>query len=205
MLSKAHPEAIAIPSATNQAQILVFESVTSGGFGKRLTLEEGAVLELGRYDHVPLPSDPPVTSDDMAKSESTTDVVTVSSPANDANAQTRQTRRRFTQFNFRKRSSARSVLGPALAVVDADPNSAQDAKKDKDKDEQEGVRVIIRLVALDEQGTELASPNEQTTFLHIVHLGAKPTEPIGEDGEVEDNRPWVVKVVKREATVSESQ
>ncbi|KAF9447753.1 hypothetical protein P691DRAFT_775912 [Macrolepiota fuliginosa MF-IS2] len=202
VLSKAHPEAIAIPSATNQAQILVFESVTSGGFGKRLTLEEGALLELGRYDHVPIPPEPPISSsDDLGKSESATDVTVIPSAPNDTNTTTRQQRRRFTQFHFRKRSNNRSVAGPALAVVDADPNQAHDVKKDKTQEEQEGIRVLIRLVALDEQGTELASPNEQTTFLHIVRLGAKPTEPTGEDGEVDDNRPWVVKVVKREATI----
>ena len=71
--------------------------------------------------------------------------------------------------------------------------------KHKDDD---GVKVTIRLVALDEQETELASPNEQTTYLHIVRFGAKPeVKEEGEKDKVEDSRPWVVKVVKREATV----
>ncbi|KXN85823.1 hypothetical protein AN958_10709 [Leucoagaricus sp. SymC.cos] len=206
VLSNNHPEAAAIPSASNQAEILVFESITSGGFGKRLALEEGALLELGRYDHTPeshtsntsnLPEEP------VLKSESNTELAS-SSPSTDPANGNRSNRRRFTQFHFRKRSSNRSVAGPALAVVDADPQTTQDnaTKKEKDKEEEEGVRVIIRLAALDEQGTELASPNEQTTFLHIVRLGAKATaESSPEMGEAEDHRPWVVKVVKREATI----
>lgn len=201
-MSKTHPEAVAIPSASNQAQILIFESVTSGGFGKRLTIEEGALLELGRYDHVPEATTQPDSPEEPAKSESASDVAAVSSAPNDTAASNRQTRRRFTQFHFRKRSTNRSVSGPALAVVDADPNTNHETKKDKDKDDQEGVRVIIRLAALDEQGTELVSPNEQTTFLHIVRVGAKSAESPSEDAEVDDNKPWVVKVVKREAAVS---
>ncbi|KAJ3556793.1 hypothetical protein NP233_g11902 [Leucocoprinus birnbaumii] len=71
------------------------------------------------------------------------------------------------------------------------------------KEEEEGVRVIIRLAALDEQGTELASPNEQTTFLHIVRLGNKTEQqtPAEDGSEADDHRPWVVRVVKREATI----
>lgn len=223
VLSKTHPEAASVPSASNQAQILVFETVTSGGFAKRLTLDEGALLELGRYDHTPV-SHP--AEDHQAKSDSTPEEATATSSGAGAggngdaagtNTANRSNRRnRFTHFHFRKRSTNRSVAGPALAVVDADPQpgAAQDSgpakKETKDnnnnKEEEEGVRVIIRLAALDEQGTELASPNEQTTFLHIVRLGAKPTEqpsaPSGEDAaEVDDHRPWVVKVVKREATI----
>jgi len=200
VLSKTHPEAASVPSATSQVQILVFETVTSGGFGKRLTLEEGAVLELGRYDNVPQSPGPP-PSDDPGKSESTVDVPITATLAPDSTATSHRHSRRL--FNFRKRTSGRSAAGPALAVVDADPNgTAQDAKKDKDKEDQEGVRVLIRLAALDEQGTELACPNEQTTFLHILRLDPKSPECLGEDNDADDKRPWVVKVVKREATVS---
>lgn len=41
----------------------------------------------------------------------------------------------------------------------------------------------------------LASKNSQTTYLHIVRLGSSP-EP-----GTSDTRPWVVRVVKREATI----
>jgi hypothetical protein len=159
----------------------------------------------------------PDTPDDLPKSESTPDLAsaTPGGPAsasnNRNNNNNNNTRRRFAPgFHFRKRSNNRSVSGPALAVVDADPQpvTTQESnnnpavavgnKKDTNKTEKEdeGVRVIIRLAALDEQGTELASPNEQTTFLHIVRLG-----PPSEDPDAEDNRPWVVKVAKREATI----
>jgi hypothetical protein len=199
VLSKTHPEAVSIPSATNQAQILVFESVTSGGFGKRLTLDESAVLELGRYDHVAETAAAAHEHEEQAKAEVALETPAVSSDTTPSNRQ----RRRFSHFPFRRRTTSRSVAGPALAVVDNDPNATgNETKKDKDKGDLEGVRVIIRLAALDEQGTELMSPNEQTTFLHIVRLGAKAAEPATEIADADDSKPWIVKVVKREATVS---
>jgi hypothetical protein len=89
-----------------------------------------------------------------------------------------------------------------LAVVDAEPVVAQEGKpKDGKEDAEEGVKVTIRLAALDEQGTELVSPNEQITYLHIVRFGQQSTD-VPEGGDTaSDARPWVVKVVKREATV----
>ncbi|HEV7737628.1 MAG TPA: hypothetical protein VGO47_09705 [Chlamydiales bacterium] len=41
----------------------------------------------------------------------------------------------------------------------------------------------------------LTSLNSQTTYLHIVRVGAVPPPP------ALDTRPWVVRVVKREATI----
>jgi len=139
-------------------------------------------------------------------------------------------RRKFAPFHFRKKApQGRSVAGPALAVVDmgqvepaangheeggvigeqeqgpvgADGAAAADntrTGRSKDKDEGKGVKVMIRLAALDEMGTELMSPNEQVTYLHVVRFGAKDLAV--EEGSADDTRPWVVKVVKREATVS---
>lgn len=87
--------------------------------------------------------------------------------------------------------------------MDAEPVPALDSNKSKEgKEEEDGIRVIIRLAALDEQGTELISPNEQLTYLHVVRFGTKSTPSEEASEEVEDVRPWVVKVVKREATVS---
>ena len=102
-------------------------------------------------------------------------------PENQDNAR----KRRFTGLNFRRRTQNHSVSGPALAVLDNDATAASE----------EGVRIAIRLVALDELGKELSSVNRQMTYLHVIRFGSPVT-----DGE--DNRPWVVKVVKREATAS---
>lgn len=120
------------------------------------------------------------------------------------------------------------VTGPALAVVDEQtvaPNAvsvniasaARDAmSRDRNlkrrDDEESGVKIVIRLSALDANGKALASRNEQTTYLHIVRFGPKPISPptavaLAADDrsqaepEIEDTRPWVVKVVKREARV----
>ena len=60
---------------------------------------------------------------------------------------------------------------------------------------------MIKLVALDEKGEELRCANEQTTYLHVVRIGEVHAHGEGEEEGEEDMRPWVVKVVKREATV----
>jgi hypothetical protein len=189
LLSPGHPQA---ESTTSRSRILVFETVVGGGFSKILKLEEGATLELGQFEHNPLkvpPKIPPTISENQVPSD-----VDLSNSSN-GTAQTSQPRRRFSHFPFRKRTQNRSVSGPALAVVDADTSSPPKGKESP-KENEEGVKVSIRLAALDEQGTELASPNEQVTYLQVVRFGPAPG-----DGE-EDTRPWVVKVVKREATVS---
>ena len=196
-LPKNHPDAPSTSSISLLSKLLVFETVVDGGFSNHLTLEEGALLELGRFENpqlVPdttLPSipEPAVTSGDTASSDASTPI--------------RNSRRRFSHFHFRKRSQSRSISGPALTVVDAEPAATQPEKKEGKDDVEEGVKVTIRLAALDEQGTELASPNEQITYLHIVRLNAS-AEAAREGGESSDvdARPWVVKVVKREATVS---
>ncbi|KAG9313508.1 hypothetical protein JVU11DRAFT_5834 [Chiua virens] len=60
----------------------------------------------------------------------------------------------------------------------------------------EGVRVTIRLSCLGRgQHRCTDSLTSRPTYLHIVRLGAPPA------ADEEDARPWVVKVVKREATI----
>ncbi|KAG5646368.1 hypothetical protein DXG03_003691 [Asterophora parasitica] len=205
LLPKDHPDATATVSGSGLSKHLVFESVVEGGFEKLLKLEEGALLELGRFEHIPsaAAAAAAATATPTVEASSTPDV---SAPAPDAssnsNFPTTRNRRRFTHLHFRRRSH-RSVSGPALAVVDAEPtpapaDAAPNAKGKEEPGADEGVKVTIRLAALDEQGTELASPNEQVTYLHIVRLGAKPE---GQADTEEDTRPWVVKVVKREATI----
>ena len=179
----------------------MFETVVDGGFANHLTLEEGALLELGRFENPHLVPDTAALPSLPSPTAISGDV---SSPDAGTAASRHNGRRRFTHFHFRKRSQNRSISGPALAVVDAEPAVTHSDKSKEGKDDvEEGVKVTIRLAALDEQGTELASPNEQITYLHIVRVGAS-TEAPKEGGESadEDTRPWVVKVVKREATVS---
>lgn len=216
MLPKDHPDAPPTSLANGLSKLLVFESVVDGGFGRVLKIEEGATLELGRFERIPKitsessnnispsPSGTltaePSSADSSALPPAALNASTESTPGHPAS---RNSRRRFTHFHFRKRSHHRSVTGPALAVMDAEPVPALDSNKSKEgKEEEDGIRVIIRLAALDEQGTELISPNEQLTYLHVVRFGTKSTPSEEASEEVEDVRPWVVKVVKREATVS---
>ncbi|PCH35206.1 hypothetical protein WOLCODRAFT_139803 [Wolfiporia cocos MD-104 SS10] len=183
------------PDASGLSKFLVFEAVVEGGFGKVLKLEDGALLELGRFEHGP---DAP-EKDSPGESSSAPDA----EGAHIAEEAHAKNRKRFTHFTFRKKGHDRSVAGPALAVVDAETHAPAaeggDAKAAKDEEPDLGVRVIIRLAALDEEGKELSSVNEQVTYLHIVRFGSPPTAVDGEP--VEDKRPWVVKVVKREATI----
>lgn len=128
--------------------------------------------------------------------------------------------------HFRKRNTHShhhntSISGPALAVMDAEAGTAsgdqdqtqagatanggaaeEGAGKDGKKEEEQGVKIVIRLAACDEEGREFdgAERNEQGTYLHVVRFGPKPPAVDGKETE-EDGRPWVVKVVKREATV----
>ncbi|KAF8190462.1 hypothetical protein BJ912DRAFT_965174 [Pholiota molesta] len=209
-LPKNHPDAPPTSSHYPLSKLLVFDTVVDGGFGNHLKLEEGAMLELGRFEHTTHDQSPPpeMSSPELpavAEASSSGDLLT--SPSTEGNGRSHG-RRRFTHFHFRKRGHNRSISGPALAVVDAEPVNLQEAVAGKSgkagaKDEpEEGVKVTIRLAALDEQGTELASPNEQITYLHIVRLGPKVATEAAEGAESdEDSRPFVVKVVKREATI----
>ncbi|KAG2128715.1 hypothetical protein DEU56DRAFT_818718 [Suillus clintonianus] len=189
-----HPFAETIDS-TGYSCISVFESVVDGGFGKMLQLEEGATLELGRFEQKQTEAET-ASSQAIGAPESSRAADGVdSAPASSRNE---RVRKRFTGFNFRKRSADRSVSGPALAVVDVEasaPTVEGSNEKENKEDLEDGVRVTIRLSALDEDGIDLAVANEQVTYLHVVRFGAPPED------EKDDSRPWVVKVVKREATI----
>jgi len=138
LLSPGHPQAEPTASRT---RILVFETVVDGGFAKILKLEEGATLELGRFEHNPLkvpPKNPPTITENQVPSE-----VDLSNSSNNT-AQASQPRRRFSHFPFRKRTQNRLFSGPALAVVDADTASPPKGKEST-KENEEGVKVSIRL------------------------------------------------------------
>ncbi|KAI0676551.1 hypothetical protein C8Q78DRAFT_1065345 [Trametes maxima] len=195
LLPPNHPMASKV-DATGFSRLLVFETVVEGGFGRTLKLEDGAMLELGRFDHQRAAS-----PSEQVQAPSGSDSEKAATPEPPSTENTHR-KKRFTNFHFRKRNQDRGVAGPALAVVDADvhPHAEGEDKPKESKDEEEvGVRVTIRLSALDEEGKELPSPNEQVTYLHIVRFGAPPIAVEGV--EEEDKRPWVVKVVKREATI----
>ncbi|KAJ3784683.1 hypothetical protein GGU10DRAFT_357182 [Lentinula aff. detonsa] len=232
LLPSGHPDAppsAPIPLAgdgtsSKLSKLLVFESVVDGGFGKVLKMEEGAVLELGRFDvsrqekekSVDVNAGP--SHPTLDASVSTPDVqITAASGANHPN-----TRRKRLTHMFVKRHNSRniSISGPALAVVDASSSAnahAPETDKSKKAEVEEGIKVTIRLAALDEQGAELSSPNEQITYLSIERFGTKAqvvhAESHGEENKTEgvavetksedeeDTRPWVVKVIKREATI----
>lgn len=192
LLAPSHPES-STHSSPGLTKTLVFESIVPGGFGKKLTLDEGAVLELARFEHRPAAA-PPVGSleNTVAQADGGGDT-----------AAPRPSKRRFSNFHFRRRDSlAANVSGPALAVVDAESAPNPDSAKAKEDAEEEflGVRVTIRVAALDAYGAELGSPNEQVTYLEVVRLGAAPEHEEGA-GEEEDTRSWVVRVVKREASI----
>ena len=187
VLAPGHPHAKDATSGSGSTRVSIFDTVADGGFGQMLKLEHGAVLELDHFDDVHRADGPSPVPD--AKPEE-----------KEANAQTDNTnaakKKRFTVFIGRKPQRSQSVSGPALAVVDAESPASNDSNTHENKEE--GVKVIIKLTALDEDGHGLTSANEQLTYLHVVRAGVVPPE-----GE-EDRRPWIVHVVKREATVGHS-
>jgi len=242
LLPPGHPDAPPpVPSPltgdtapSKLSKVLVFESVVEGGFGNILKLEEGAVLELGRYEMSPQSLEKSVANAGPSHSISDTSVAAVNADTTttsnlSANG-TNSRRKRLTHlFTKRHHNNNMSVSGPALAVVDASssaPAPSNETDKAKKVEADDGIKVIIRLAALDEQRAELASPNEQVTYLSVERFGTKvkpvsATVPAVDNGsgssaeegkaeavaaevkseEEEDTRPWVVKVVKREATI----
>ncbi|KAJ8592960.1 hypothetical protein M405DRAFT_638743 [Rhizopogon salebrosus TDB-379] len=192
VLPADHPCAETVDS-TGYSCISVFESVVDGGFGKLLKLEEGATLELGRFEQTQAAEQVSSQTTGAPESSRAADGVDYT-PA----SRNDRPRKRFTGFNFRKRSADRSVAGPAIPIVDAEasPTTGEGSTEKEDKEDMKvGVRVTIRLSALDEDEIDMSLANEQVTYLHVVRFGPAPAE------DEEDSRPWVVKVVKREATI----
>ncbi|KAH8804219.1 hypothetical protein DL96DRAFT_1537151 [Flagelloscypha sp. PMI_526] len=213
---------------TGLGKVQVFEMVTEGGFNRTLALSDGARLDLAQFSATPpaapasalTPSKSPSPAPG-AEPAANTSTAAASTSTTDAAAGPAQ-RRRFTNFHFRKRSTRQGErsAGPALAVMDA-----SESKKDANStdDDEDGVKVMIRLAALDEHGREMEVINEQVTYLQVVRFGAAPTNEKkddaaattekkdgeastdaaakAEDEDSEDTRPWVVKVAKREATL----
>jgi hypothetical protein len=184
-LSPGHPLAKDAPSASGCTKVSIFDTVTDGGFGQLLKLEHGAVLELDNLDDA-RKADRPVPDGKPEGKEASTQ------PENTHTAK----KKRFHNLIGRKSHRESSISGPALAVVDAESSAPNDSNAHENKEE--GIKVIIKLAALDEDGHGFASANEQLTYLHVVRTGVAPSE-----GE-EDRRPWIVHVVKREATVGHS-
>jgi hypothetical protein len=188
VLSPNHPLAKDAASSNGSTKVSIFDTVADGGFGQILKLEHGAVLELDHFD-------------DVHKADGPSPVPEAKPEEKEANVQTDGThaakKKRFTAFIGRKtHREQQSVSGPALAVVDAESPASNDSNTHGNKEE--GVRVIIKLTALDGDGHGFTSANEQLTYLHVVRAGVVPPE-----GE-EDKRAWIVHVVKREATVGHS-
>lgn len=184
VLSPGHLPAKDPASGSGSTKVSIFDTVVDGGFGRMLKLEHGAVLELDHFDDIHKADRPsPVPEVKPEEKESPTQIDNTHAAK----------KKRFTVFaSSRKHQREQSVSGPALAVVDSESPASSESNTHENK---EGVKVIIKLTALDESGHSFASPNEQLTYLHVVRTGVVPPE-----GE-EDKRPWVVHVVKREATV----
>ncbi|KAF7319094.1 RING-type domain-containing protein [Mycena chlorophos] len=203
-LPPTHPDAPA-----HGGSLRVFEAVVQGGFGRALGSSDAAIVELARFERVSADATTPPT-------ETTPDAATPAAPS----APDAPSRRRFTPFRLRRhRTEIRAApVGAAVAVVDTG-----DKKPEEQEDDGKGVRLTIRLVALDAEGRELDSPNEHTVYLVVGRLGDTPIPPAPapekaeatategsdekkEDADIDntpdpDGRPWLVRVVKREATI----
>jgi len=104
----------------------------------------------------------------------------------------------FTDIHLSRWSSNHVASGPALSVLDADAaGTSGESEREKEFEDGEGVKLTICLSPVDANGMPISTV-KQTTCLRIGRMGTPPTSD--EDGI----RPWVVKVVKREATFSKS-
>jgi len=195
-----------IPPVRDATPILIYEAIVDGGFGRHLKVEDGAVFELGKLeDHKSASVSETVA--EHADNQVIPPTTTAGAQTAPAAGPTAASKKRFSAFAFRKKTRE---TGPAVPVVDAQTanpatsnptGTAGNTEGQNNSEEEGGVRVKIGIEALDEQDHPLASPNAQTTYLHIVKVGPLPAPAAGEESPVEDTRPWVVKVVKREATI----
>ncbi|KAJ7065047.1 hypothetical protein C8F01DRAFT_1129254 [Mycena amicta] len=205
-LPSTHPDAPA-----HGGSLRVFEAVVQGGFGRALGPNDAAIIELARFERT------------LHLETAVASATTPAAAAPNTQTQTQTpARRRFTPFRLRRgqRDVRAAPAGQAVAVVDTGDKKADAAEEE---DDGKGVRVTIRLVALDAEGRELDAPNEHTVYLVVGRLGAVPIPPAnaspaepaeaekqGEDDDKKDDtdntpdpdgRPWLVRVVKREATI----
>ncbi|CAE7157808.1 unnamed protein product [Rhizoctonia solani] len=167
----------------NNEPVIIFETVTEGGFGRTLKHEHGAILDLVHHEETKETEDP--TPEPVAL------------PTEPAVAVTRSRRRISVPFHIRRRDRGpQQAAGPALPVVDGDlHNATAEGSKGSGPKETGGVDVTIQLDALDEAGEPTTPRNCQLTLLHIVKMGQPPA-----DG-AEDTRSWVVRVVRRDALI----
>ncbi|KZT60910.1 hypothetical protein CALCODRAFT_515044 [Calocera cornea HHB12733] len=119
------------------------------------------------------------------------------------------------------------IISPALAaqlgfqVVDRQEQEREKQRElEREEEERSGVRIGVWLEALDANGKKLPTRNAQATVLHVHRVGPKasslpagspegdlesgtapPRLSINADGHAVDTRPWLVRVVHREAII----
>ena len=150
-----------LPANDRGAPIQIYEHILEGGFAKHLRLEDDATIELSKFEVTP---ESKATAGDaptpIPASVSETMLATpTSGPA----------KRRFSAFHFRKPRRIATSAGPALQVVDVDAQNQHGnpdgetttdgtSNKSEDTFAEGGVRVIIKLEALDEDGGSSSPP-----------------------------------------------
>lgn len=199
-------------------------------------LAEGAMLELEKLDMLLNGSGGVITDDSTVVTVIPAESISGSIAATAGNNTTEggqhnthsntgsNSKKRLTFFkhNRHQRSAmahSRPAAGPALALVDAESapmpmptlsdSTPSGSHENKKSDMDDGVKVTLRLVAIDKEGREIRPANEQITYLHVVRMGVRHVNSVGDNEEEkekgdegEDTRPWVVRVIKREAVVS---
>ena len=132
-----------------------------------LKFEEGATLELDKYDTSAQPPSPVTPASDPAPPTTTPPTDDGPAPSESVVEPATQHKKRFT-LRIRKRTHPHaaedanrvSVAGPALQVVDAETHGqngngsavASGAGKEAPEKDEGGVRVVIKLEALDANG-----------------------------------------------------
>ncbi|QRV90872.1 Zinc finger, C3HC4 type (RING finger) protein [Ceratobasidium sp. AG-Ba] len=150
--------------------VVVFDGIVDGGFGRTLKHEHGAILDLAHHD---VKEANTYAVEDSPAPE----LPAVPEPV----AQPRSRRRISIPFHIRRRSRVpQQVAGPSLPVVDAEAQWYS-------------CKHQTRSIGRGRQA--IHQPKCPNYFFHVVKLGQPPA-----DG-AEDTRSWVVRVLKREATI----
>lgn len=149
-------------SSSTPKPIVLFNMVVDGGFARTLKLEEGAMLELDKYNSTAQSSDDLASQTHLPPAEAPSASQTALPSLEQHPASAPQHKKRF-HLRIRKRThpdaaedtTRLSVAGPALQVVDMEAPTTENAHKEK---EEEGVKVYIKLEALDVNGTTCLCP-----------------------------------------------
>ncbi|RXK41595.1 hypothetical protein M231_01094 [Tremella mesenterica] len=181
---------------------VVYTGVHSGGFDQLFTLPASSALDLSSAIAPPPGSaeDMPRDSHDEKKLASNND--TIRARTSQSAETNRSSRRRFGFFS-RRQNEERDL---EAANIEMTPRVPSAVEKEEEKEEEKGMRILIKIDALGAEGETLQRRNAQLTHILITGMWtadarAAPSTVTAAPSTPTGKRVWVVKVVRREAII----